>query len=171
MCGTAITVRVRPGDNLMILKALQMVRPGNVLVIDGGGDTSRAVVGGIMRAIALKAGLAGIVINGAMRDLEDWIVGSLPIYALECTHRGPSTEGSGEINVSVSCSGLVVNPGDLVVGDGDGVVAVDCKLLDEVLAQSNRLLEREKKMLADIENDALDKGRFDEPLRARGCPI
>lgn len=144
MCGTAVTVRVRPGDNLMLLKALEMARPNDVLVVDGGGDTSRAIVGGIMRAMAIKSGLAGMVINGAIRDREDWAQGGLPVYAVACVHRGPSTDATGEINVPVACAGLVVNPGDLIIGDADGVVAVCPSNLDRLLDQCNHLLDREK---------------------------
>ncbi|MFY0677164.1 MAG: RraA family protein [Neptuniibacter sp.] len=171
MCGSAVTVRVRPGDNLMILKALEMVRPNDVLVIDGGADTSRAVVGGIMRAIALKTNLAGFVINGAIRDRDEWAEGNMPVYALDCVHRGPSSDSSGEINVPVSCAGLVVNPGDLVIGDADGVVAVCPTELDSLYDRCKVLLEREKNILYAIENNTLPNARFDEVLRKKGCPI
>ena len=110
MLGSALTVRVRPGDNLMILKAMQMARPGDVLVIDGSADLTRAVFGGIMRAMALKAGIVGVVINGALRDLDEWQTGELPAYAIGGVHRGPSTDGGGEINVPISCAGMLVAP-------------------------------------------------------------
>ena len=171
MCGTAVTVRVRPGDNLMLLKALEMARPNDVLVVDGGGDTSRAIVGGIMRAMAMKTGVAGMVINGAIRDREDWAQGGLPVYALACVHRGPSTDATGEINVPVACAGLVVNPGDLIIGDADGVVAVCPSNLDRLLEQCRHLLDREKTIMAQIADGSLPKARFDALLRSKGCPI
>ncbi|NNB83830.1 RraA family protein [Pseudomonas aeruginosa] len=171
MCGRALTVRVRPGDNLMILKAIQMAKPGDVLVIDGSGDQTRAVIGGIMRAMALKTGIAGIVVNGAIRDWDDWIKGELPVFALGCVHRGPSTDGGGEINVSVSCAGLVVHPGDLVIGDSDGVVAASPVELDSLLARCGELLEREESLMQTIDAGTFDPGRFDDLLRTKGCPI
>ncbi|XXF07168.1 RraA family protein [Pseudomonas sp. D2-3] len=143
MSGRALTVRVRPGDNLMILKAIQLAQPGDVLVIDGSGDMTRAVIGGIMRAMAIKAGIAGVVVNGAIRDADNWMEGDLPVFALGCVNRGPSTDGAGEINVAVSCAGLVVHPGDLVVGDCDGVVAIPATDLISVAERCNALLDRE----------------------------
>lgn len=171
MCGRALTVRVRPGDNLMILKAIQLSQPGDVLVIDGSGDMTRAVIGGIMRAMAIKAGIVGVVVNGAIRDADDWLEGNLPVYALGCVHRGPSTDGSGEINVTVSCAGLVVQPGDLVVGDSDGVVAISPSELASVTERCGDLLDREAKILQSINTDTLDPNRFDDLLRSKGCPI
>ncbi|NVZ83930.1 RraA family protein [Pseudomonas yamanorum] len=171
LCGTALTVRVRPGDNLMILKAIQLARPGDVLVIDGSGDQTRAIIGGIMRAMAIKAGIAGIVVNGVIRDRDEWAEGKMPIYALGYVHRGPSTDGGGEINVPVSCAGLVVNPGDLVVGDADGVVCVPQEKIESVYERCQELLEREASMMSAVETGALDPDRFDAILRSKGCPV
>lgn len=171
MCGSALTVRVRPGDNLMTLKAIQMARPGDVLVVDGSGDQTRAIFGGIMRAMAMKAGIAGIVVNGVLRDRDDWLDGKMPVFALGCVHRGPSTDGAGEINVPVSCAGLVVNPGDLVVGDSDGVVAVTQDRLEAVYERCRRLLDREATIMKGIEDGSLDPDRFNALLRAKGCPV
>lgn len=171
MCGRALTVRVRPGDNLMILKAIQLAEPGDVLVIDGSGDMTRAVIGGIMRAMAIKAGIAGVVVNGAIRDADDWLEGDLPVFALGCVHRGPSTDGAGEINVAVSCAGLVVHPGDLVVGDSDGVIAIPAGDLVSVAERCGALLDRESSILQSIKAGTLDPNRFDDLLRSKGCPI
>lgn len=171
LCGTALTVRVRPGDNLLTLKAIQMARPGDVLVIDGSGDMTRAVFGGIMRAMALKAGIAGVVVNGAIRDHDECLEGQLPIFALGCVHRGPSTDGSGEINVPVSCAGLVVCPGDLVIGDLDGVIAVPQAELPAVYERCRQLLDREASIMQAIAAGTLDPARFDELLRSKGCPL
>lgn len=171
LCGTALTVRVRPGDNLLVLKAIQMARPGDVLVIDGSADLSRAVIGGIMRAMAIKAGIAGVVINGAIRDREEWLDGELPVYALGYVHRGPSTDGGGEINVPIACAGMLVNPGDLIVGDADGVVAVRTDELAKVHARCTELLDREAAILKAVASGELDPSRFDDILRGKGCPI
>lgn len=171
LCGRALTVRARPGDNLMILKAIQMAQPGDVLLIDGSGDMTRAVVGGIMRAMAIKAGITGIVVNGAIRDRDEWLDGDLPVFALGFVHRGPSTDGGGEINVSISCAGLVVSPGDLVVGDADGVVAVAAAELPSLHPRCCELLDREASIMRAIEAGTLDPARFDDLLRSKGCPI
>ncbi|MDP9556776.1 UNVERIFIED_ORG: RraA family protein [Pseudomonas parafulva] len=171
LSGSALTVRIRPGDNLLLLKAIQMARPGDVLVVDGSGDLSRAVIGGIMRAMAIKAGIAGVVVNGAIRDREEWMGGELPVFALGYVHRGPSTDGGGEINVPVACAGMIVNPGDLIVGDADGVVAVGVDELPNVYARCTELLDREANILKSIAAGTLDPNRFDEQLRDKGCPV
>jgi regulator of RNase E activity RraA len=142
-----------------------------VLVIDGSADLSRAVIGGIMRAMAIKAGITGVVINGAIRDREEWLDGELPVYALGYVHRGPSTDGGGEINVPLVCAGMLVNPGDLIVGDADGVVAVRAEELPKIHARCTELLDREAAILKAVASDDLDPTRFDELLRSKGCPI
>ena len=171
MCGPAVTVRVRPGDNLMIHKALMMVRPGDVLVIDGGGDVSQALVGGLMRTTCVAKQLAGLVIDGAVRDLTEWAEDGMPIYAKGHTHRGPSKDGPGEINVPVSCAGLAVLPGDLIVGDADGVIAIPAADAAAVLAQTQAHLEKEAAIRASNRSGTADPERFDAVLRAKGLPI
>lgn len=111
LIGTALTVRVRSGDNLVIHQALNITRPGDVLVIDGGGDTSRALVGEIMKVIAESKGAAGFVIDGAIRDVGAFAASDFPCYAKAAVHRGPYKNGPGEINVPVSIGGWIVNPG------------------------------------------------------------
>jgi len=145
LLGTAITVRVRAGDNLAIHQALNDVRPGDVVVVDGGGDTSRALVGDIMKAIAESHGAAGFVIDGAIRDSAAFAGSDFPCFARAVIHRGPYKVGPGEINVSISIGVVVVNPGDVVVGDEDGVVTfppdIATALLEAVRAQDAREAE------------------------------
>ena len=142
MAGTALTVQTRAGDNLMIHKALDLVRPGDVIVVDGDGDTTRALIGEIMATIASTRGSAGLVINGAIRDAGAIGKSDFPVFARAAIHRGPYKNGPGEINVSVSIGGLVINPGDIVVGDDDGVVAfpqaIAATLLQAVRAQEKK---------------------------------
>lgn len=171
LCGPAVTVRVRPGDNLMIHKALMMVQPGDVLVIDGGGDVSQALVGGLMRTTCIVKKLAGLVIDGAVRDLTEWAEDGMPIFARGHTHRGPSKDGPGEINVPVSVAGLVVLPGDLVVGDADGVIAIPAAEAAEVLVKTRAHLEKEKQIRAQNLAGTSDPERFDAALRAKGLPV
>src|SRR5690606_4448023 len=123
MVGPALTVRVAAGDNLSIHKALDLVKPGDVVVVDGDGDISRALVGEIMMTIAQVRGAAGFVINGAIRDLDAFKQSGFPCFARAAIHRGPFKNGPGEIHAKVSIGGLIVEPGDIVVGDDDGVVA------------------------------------------------
>ncbi|WPB55659.1 RraA family protein [Xylophilus sp. GOD-11R] len=171
LCGTAFTVRVRPGDNLMIHKALTMVQPGDVLVIDGGADVSQALVGGLIRTTCVAKGLAGLVIDGAVRDLCEWAEDGMPIFARGHTHRGPSKDGPGEINVPVCCAGMVVQPGDLIVGDADGVIAVPAAQAADVLARTRAHLQKEARTREENRTGTSDPERFDALLRAKGLPV
>ena len=123
LVGVAFTVRTRPGDNLAIHRALELVGPGDVIVVDGGGDETRALVGEIMKNIAEYRGAAGYVIDGAIRDVAAFAASDFPCFARTAIHRGPYKSGPGEINVPVSIGGSVISPGDIVVGDEDGVVS------------------------------------------------
>ena len=123
LAGTAVTVLTRGGDNLAILRAFEFCRPGDVMVIDAGGDTTNAVIGGILSFYGATIGLAGMVIDGAIRDVAEIRERTFPIYARGINHRGPYKDGPGAINVSVTVGGMVVHPGDLIVGDQDGLLA------------------------------------------------
>jgi RraA family protein len=171
LCGPAVTVRVRPGDNLMIHKALMMVEPGDVLVIDGGGDVSQALVGGLMRTTCMAKQLGGLVIDGAVRDLCEWAEDGMPIFAKGHTHRGPSKDGPGEVNVPVSCAGLVVMPGDLIIGDADGVIAVPAAEAASVLARTRAHLLKEARIRETNRAGTADPERFDAVLREKGLTI
>ena len=122
LAGPAFTVKTRPGDNLMVHKAIDIADPGDVIVVDGGGDLTNSLIGELMSAYAESRGIAGIVIYGAIRDYDTLHAGSFPIYAAGVTHRGPYKDGPGEINVPIAIAGMVIEPGDLIVGDGDGIV-------------------------------------------------
>lgn len=171
LCGPAVTVRVRPGDNLMIHKALMLVQPGDVLVIDGGGDVTQALVGGLMRTTCMAKQLGGLVIDGAIRDLCEWAPDGMPIFARGHTHRGPSKDGPGEINIPVACAGLAVLPGDLVVGDADGLIAVPAAEAADVLERCRAHLKKEARIRADNAAGTSDPERFDAALRAKGLPV
>jgi len=171
LCGPAFTLRVRPGDNLMVHKALMMVQPGDVLVIDGAGDVSQAVIGGLVRTTALRVKLGGIVIDGAVRDLEELAEGILPVFAAGHTHRGPSKDGPGEINVPIACAGLCVMPGDLMLGDADGVLAVPQADVAALLPKALAHLEREAAIRETNRLGTANPERFDALLRAKGLPV
>ena len=123
LAGTAVTVITRGGDNLTILRAFEFCRPGDVMVIDAGGDVTNAVIGGILSFYGATIGLAGMVLDGAIRDVAEIRERDFPVYARGVNHRGPYKDGPGEINVPVTVGGMVVNPGDIVVGDQDGLLA------------------------------------------------
>lgn len=169
MAGAALTVRCRPGDNLMIHKALQMAGPGDVIVVDAGGELTNALIGEIMVTIATRRGIAGIVINGAIRDSEAIAAGDFPVYAAGITHRGPYKDGPGEINVPIGIDGMLITPGDLIVGDADGLLCVPFEAVDALLAATLAKMDAEKTMLREIAEDRLDVRWIDETLRRIGC--
>ncbi|GAB2912985.1 RraA family protein [Paralcaligenes sp. KSB-10] len=171
MCGRALTVRVRPGDNLMIHKAFMMSRPGDIIVIDGGGDVSQALVGGLMRTTALTKKIGGFVLDAAIRDLAEWADGKMPVFAKGHTHRGPSKDGPGQINIPVACAGMVVHAGDLILGDADGVICIPADEVQALLPRVRAHLEKEAAIRLSNEKGSSDPERFDAVLRAKGLPI
>lgn len=169
LAGPAITVKCRPGDNLMIHKALTLAQPGDVIVVDAGGDLTNALFGEIMVATSVRIGLAGIVLNGAVRDCEEIGRGDFPLYAAGVTHRGPYKDGPGEINVPIAIDGMVIQPGDLMVGDADGLLCVPYDDVEEILAATHKKMELEKEMLAAIAAGQLDTTWIDAMLKRLGC--
>jgi len=157
MAGTAVTVRTRPGDNFAIHRAFDFVRAGDVLMVDGGGELSQALMGDIMISYAEKLGLAGVVIDGAIRDVAAIRARDFPVYARAVTHRGPYKNGPGEINVPVSVGGMVVNPGDIIVGDEDGVLAIPQDDAPALLAAARKKGEEEAESLRQIAEGRLDR--------------
>jgi RraA family protein len=150
MVGTALTILTAAGDNAAIHQALEIVRPADVLIVDGGAATDRALIGEIIVAIAASRGAAGIVVDGAIRDVSSIAAGDFPVFARAVTHRGPYKNGPGRINVPVTIGGMVVNPGDIVVGDADGVVAFPQEIASELLKAVAAQAAREEDILLSI---------------------
>jgi len=169
MAGAALTVRTRPGDNLMVHKALQLAQAGDVLVVDAGGDLTNAIIGELMIVQAQKRGAAGVIINGAIRDSAFIRQHDFPVYAAGVTHRGPYKDGPGEINVAVSLDGMVIEPGDLIVGDADGLLCVPYAMTDAVLQAAQDKHAGEEQTVADIAAGTLDVSWVDARLKTLGC--
>jgi RraA family protein len=169
LSGPALTVKTRPGDNLMIHKALDVAEKGDVIVVDGGGDLSNALIGEIMILIAKKRGIAGFVMYGAVRDYGTIRAGDFPVFAAGVTHRGPYKDGPGEINVPIAIDGMVIEPGDLIVGDDDGIVCVPFDHAKEILAATNAKQVAEVKQMAEIEAGTVDRRWIDETLIRLKC--
>jgi RraA family protein len=150
MAGTALTVRTRAGDNRAIHEALEMIRPGDVVVVDGGGDISRALIGEIMSSVAVMRGAAGFVIDGAIRDSAELARSDFPVFARAAIHLGPYKNGPGEINVPVSIGGMTVHPGDIVVGDADGIVAFSQDIANDLLKAAQEQSAKEEEILKGI---------------------
>ena len=171
MAGPALTVKTRPGDNLMVHKALQMAVPGDVIVVDAGGDLSNAIIGEIMVGDAIQRGLGGIVINGAIRDAAALRAGSFPVFAAGVTHRGPYKDGPGEINVPIAIDGMVIEPGDLVIGDDDGLLCVPYAEAANLLAAAQAKQEVEARMVAGIADGSYDRSWVDATLKRLNCQM
>jgi len=169
LAGPALTVKTRPGDNLMIHKAISMAQPGDVIVVDGGGDLTNALIGELMVGNSIRRGVAGFVLNGAIRDVEAIGAGSFPVYAAGVTHRGPYKDGPGEINVPIAIDGMVVEPGDLIVGDADGLLCVPYDDAEAVLRAATEKMAAEAKTTAAIAEGRLDISWIDATLKRIGC--
>jgi RraA family protein len=168
LAGPAFTVKTRPGDNLMVHKALDIAEPGDIVVVDGGGDLTNSLIGEMMTAHAQQRGIAGIVIYGAIRDYDVLHAGHYPIFAAGVTHRGPYKDGPGEINVPIAIDGMVIAPGDLVVGDGDGLVCVPYEQTAEVLKATEAKHAAELKQIEAIKAGKSDRAWVDAALTRLG---
>lgn len=171
LAGPALTVRTRPGDNLMIHKALDFAMPGDVIVVDAGGDLSNALIGEIMVTYAKSKGVAGFVLNGAIRDLDSISQGELPVFAKGVTHRGPYKDGPGEINAMIAIDGMVICPGDLIVGDADGVLCVPLASIGEIYAAAHAKQMAETITIQQIRDGKLDTSWIDKALERLGCEV
>ena len=168
LAGPAFTVKTRPGDNLMVHKALDIAEPGDIVVVDGGGELTNSLIGEMMAALAERRGIAGIVIYGAIRDYDTLHSGHYPVFAAGVTHRGPYKDGPGEINVPIAIDGMVIEPGDLVVGDGDGLVCVPYEQTAEVLKATEAKHAAELKQIEAIRAGKSDRAWVDAALTRLG---
>ena len=172
LAGPAFTVNARAGDNLMLHRAIDMAEPGDVIVVDGKGDLANALIGENMAMWAENRGVGGFVIDGAVRDVESLATLKIPVYAAGAQPNGPYKYGPGEINVPITCGTLLVRPGDIVIGDGDGVVVINP-------SDAEAVLERAESKLADeiATREAIVAGRWNREgfseaaLAAMGCEI
>jgi len=171
LCGPAFTVRTAPGDNLLVHKAIDTAEPGDVIVVDGGGFNDHALIGELMSARAEQRGVAGMVICGAIRDSAELKAGSFPVFASGVTHRGPYKNGPGEINVPITVGGIPVNPGDIIVGDADGLVAVPQEHAQEILASAKTILAKEEGSMKQIRAGTVDRSWVDKALKEKGYKV
>lgn len=136
LAGTVLPVLTREGDNLAIHRALDDAREGDVLVINANGDTNRACFGDLLGELCIAKGLAGVVIDGATRDLDELQNLKLPTFARGFSPAGPFKNGPGIIGSAVACGNVVCNPGDAIIGDSDGVVVVAREHLTQALERT-----------------------------------
>jgi 4-hydroxy-4-methyl-2-oxoglutarate aldolase len=153
--GPALTVRTFPADNLMIHKAVTLAKPGDVLVVNAGGYRDTAVFGDLLGYSCKVHGIAGVVIDGASRDAEGMAAIGFPVFARAVLPMGPFKDSPGSINVPVSCGGMAVRPGDVIVADADGVVVVPREEAADVLSQAQGASAKEEQM-----RERLAKGEY-----------
>jgi RraA family protein len=137
--GRALTVRTEPGEHPAVVRALEQAKAGDVIVVDGGAFVERALWGGRMSLLARERGVAGVVIDGAVRDVAEIEELHFPVFAAGVAPTPPIREDGGETGISITCAGVAVSPGDLVVGDEDGVVVVPRDQVEEVVARAREL--------------------------------
>lgn len=172
LTGTAYTVRVPAGDNLLFYYAIDNAKPGDVIVVDGGGFEERALCGEIMATYAAKRGIAGFVINGAIRDKVELSEMNFPVFTKAACPNGPYKNGPGEINVPVNIGGRIVCPGDILVGDGNGLVVVHPEDAEKVLASAHAVMKKEAGMMKEIEEQGkMSLGWMYEKITNDQCSI
>lgn len=144
LCGKAFTVKMPVGDNLAVLKAIRNAQPGDVLVVDAKGDEYRAIAGDFVVGMAKTLGISGIVVDGVIRDIDGVIKLNYPVFCRGTTVAASGKSGVGEINVPISCGGVAVNPGDIIVGDADGVVVVPAEKGEKILHKAHEKLKKDQ---------------------------
>lgn len=150
LAGTALTVDVRPGDNLMIHAAMAVAKPGDVLVIDGKGDLSSALMGTIMMTACKQLGIAGVVIDGAVRDSLEILEMGFPVFAAGTNPNGPTKNIPGLIGTPISVGGVSIKSGDFIIADNDGVVAIEKERLADLIELAAKKENEEKKRIEAI---------------------
>lgn len=170
LLGVAFTVKVPEGDNLMFHKAMDMAQPGDVVMIDAGGDISRSIFGELMITYCKHRNLAGVVVDGSVRDADALAELDFPIYAKGVTPNGPYKNGPGEINTPISIGGKIVCPGDIIVGDGDGIIIIKPEDAEFIAAQTKKVSEKEQGIMETILNEGTYiRTWVDEKLKEIGC--
>lgn len=171
LLGCAFTVKTAPGDNLMIHKAMHMAQPGDILAVDGGGYLERALIGGIMVNQSITLKLGGWVLDGAVRDGADMRSLPIPVYARGTVPSGPYKNGPGEINVPVCIGGQAVLPGDILVGDADGIVVIHPEDAPALARAARAQFLREERTVRDVRSGIIDTGWIEQSCTAKNLEI
>ena len=172
LLGTAFTVQVADGDNLMFHKAMDLAQPGDVIVIDAGGATNRAIFGSLMINYCKVRGIAGVIVDGAIRDYRELAELDFPVYAKGVTPNGPYKNGPGTIGKTISFGGKIVRPGDIIVGDEDGIIIIDPAQAEELANAAQGVIAKEAAILDNILNKhSYERPWVDEFLTKTGCTM
>ncbi len=171
LCGPVCTVKVFPGDNLMVHKALDVAQPGDIVVVDASGSTMNAVLGDLVCTKAKHRELAGFIVDGLIRDLPGILPLDFPVFARGTTPVGPLHRGPGEINYAICCGGIVVNPGDIVVADAAGIVVIPQDIAPELLERLKSHEASNAAYLAAVSRGEFSNQWVDRLLEEHECPI
>jgi regulator of RNase E activity RraA len=171
LCGPACTVKVFPGDNLMVHKSLDVARPGDIVVVDAGASPMNAVLGDLVSTKAKHRQIAGFIVDGLIRDLPGIVPLDLPVFARGTTSIGPLHRGPGEINYAICCGGVVVNPGDIIVADAAGIVVVPQGIAEELVHRLKSHHTTNEAYLASVRRGDFSNQWVDRLLAEQGCPI
>jgi 4-hydroxy-4-methyl-2-oxoglutarate aldolase len=173
LCGPAVTVDCRPGDNLILHQAIYIAMPGDVLVVTVGGYEEAGPWGEVMTVAAQARGIAGLIIDGSVRDSRAIIGLKFPVFSKSLCIKGTTKDTLGRINHPIIIGGVTVQPGDLVCGDADGVVVVARQEAEQVLAASRLRAAKEEKIMAELKGgkSTLELSGLDQILQARGLKV
>ncbi|MBF9033933.1 RraA family protein [Rhodobacterales bacterium HKCCE2091] len=171
LAGPAYTVKARPGDNLFTHKAIDLASPGDVIVVDAGGKLDNAIVGEMMLTHAETRGIAGVIIFGAIRDHGHVSRHTFPVFASGVTLRGPFQTGPGHINVPIAIDGMVIHPGDLIIGDDDGVISIPYDDVDPLYEECAKRFAGENAQRGRVRDGSVDRKWIDDRLEQAPFPI
>ena len=172
MVGPAYTVKARAGDNLALHAALNLCGEGDVLVVSNEGDDSRALMGEVMMAYLMcTKKVAGIVLDGPIRDIDEMGKWDFPVYCTGFTPGGPYKDGPGEINVPIACGNISVNPGDIILGDPDGVIVIPRRDAAQILEAAKAFQAADEKKLAAAKDGTANRSWVEKSLETKGFEI
>lgn len=172
MCGPAYTVKARAGDNLMIHAALNMCSEGDVIVVSNEEDNTRALMGEVMMAyLRYTKKIAGIILDGPIRDIDEIGKWDFPVYCTGTTPGGPYKEGPGEINVPIACGGISVNPGDIILADPDGIIVIPRKDGEKILKDAKEFQAADEAKLEAAKNGTAKREWVEKTLEEKGYEI
>lgn len=172
MCGVALTVKSRPGDNLMLHQALNIAQEGDIIILSNNGDRTQAIMGEIMyKYLADFKKVAGIVIDGPIRDIDVISKSNCPIYATGTTPGGPYKEGPGEVNVPISIGGIAVNPGDIILGDQDGVIVIPKNDAVDLIEKAEANAQQDHAKVLNASEGTANRDWVKEKLEKKGVEI
>ena len=170
--GPAFTVKCRAGDNLALHAALNYCQEGDMLVVSNEEDTTRALMGEVMMAyLYLQKKVAGIVIDGPIRDIDEIGHWDFPVYATGTTPGGPYKEGPGEVNVPISCGGIMVYPGDIILADPDGMIAIPRRDAATILEDAKKFQAADEGKLEKTREGTINRSWVDKALADKGFEI